>query len=472
MEPRSGRPGFGELAAGLDQVFGEHLHVRQHRHEVRVACPARHKMEMNVADDAGAGDPTEVPADVEPLRAEQLRQRAHALAREPMNLQGFGITELRELPDVPERRDHQVAGGVRKPVQQRERIPAAVDDETRLVLTLGGPAEDATLLLVGLLDVFEAPGRPELLHGRRLDREPRREHPWRMFRAAVLAVVPAVLVAGVSSAAGLQAVPTCFGERATIVGTAGNDALTGTAGRDVIVGIQGNDTIDGGEGNDSICAGDGDDVLVGGGGIDGLVGGLGNDRLNGGAGQVNAAIYLEAPGPIAADLAAGAVTGASGTDALVNINTVLGSRRADSLKGGPGPELLIGFGGNDAIVGRGGGDLLAGNAGDDRLAGGGGLDAADYSGAIRPIRVNLTRGVAFGDGRDRLREIEGALGGSRADTLIGDRQANELFGGAGNDTIEGRAGRDSLDGGRGRDRLNGGAGRDRCRAGEILERCP
>ena len=33
-------------------------------------------------------------------------------------------------------------------------------------------------------------------------------------------------------------------------------------------------------------------------GSDGLVGGLGNDRLDGGAGELNIAVYVEAPGAV------------------------------------------------------------------------------------------------------------------------------------------------------------------------------
>src|SRR5215211_6980429 len=273
-----------------------------------------------------------------------------------------------------------------------------------------------------------------------------------MVRRAFLAVVLAVLVAGVSNAAGQQPAATCLDTRATIVGTPGNDSLVGTGGQDVIDAMQGNDTVDGGLGDDLICAGDGDDVVLGNDGADGLVGGLGNDRLDGGAGELNIAVYFEAPGAVAVDLTAGSVTGASGSDSLVNINAVVGSRRADTLKGGTG--------------------LLSGSGGDDRLTGGAGVDIADYSSLRGRVRVNLTTGRAFGEGRDRLREVEGVVGGVRGDKLIGDRQRNLLFGADGNDTIEGRAGRDDLNGGRGRDRLNGGAGRDRCRAGEFMERCP
>ena len=189
------------------------------------------------------------------------------------------------------------------------------------------------------------------------------------------------------------------------------------------------------------------------------------------ASSTSRCISRQRPGAVAADLAAGTVTGASGADSLVNVNAVVGSRRADTLKGGTGDDLLVGLGGNDVLAGRGGGDILSGSGGNDRVTGGGGVDIADFSSAPRRLRVNLTTGRAFGEGRDRLRDTEGVIGGVRGDELIGDRQRNLLFGGGGNDTIEGRAGRDELDGGRGRDRVNGGAGRDRCR-GEIKERCP
>jgi PKD repeat protein len=77
----------------------------------------------------------------------------------------------------------------------------------------------------------------------------------------------------------------CGGLAATIVGTAGPDALSGTAGRDVIHGLGGNDTINGLGGNDVICGGAGADVLRGGAGNDRLLGNAGNDRLLGGRGR-------------------------------------------------------------------------------------------------------------------------------------------------------------------------------------------
>jgi sugar lactone lactonase YvrE len=76
----------------------------------------------------------------------------------------------------------------------------------------------------------------------------------------------------------------CGGLQATIVGTAGPDALVGTAGADVIHGLSGNDTITGLGSADVICGGAGNDTLRGGGGADRLLGGSGRDRLFGDAG--------------------------------------------------------------------------------------------------------------------------------------------------------------------------------------------
>ena len=106
--------------------------------------------------------------------------------------------------------------------------------------------------------------------------------------------------------------PTCAGQTATVIGTAGNDTLTGTDKKDVFVGLGGDDTILGLGGDDLVCAaagndtvkgaagndeirlgggndigkgGDGNDELRGGGGDDGLKGGRGADTLRGGGGS-------------------------------------------------------------------------------------------------------------------------------------------------------------------------------------------
>src|SRR4051794_9738032 len=62
--------------------------------------------------------------------------------------------------------DHQMPVRVGELVEDHERVPAAVDDQVRLVIFLGRlGAEDASLLCVlrGVLHVREAPGRPDPL---------------------------------------------------------------------------------------------------------------------------------------------------------------------------------------------------------------------------------------------------------------------------------------------------------------------
>lgn len=81
------------------------------------------------------------------------------------------------------------------------------------------------------------------------------------------------------------AVPTCHGQEATIVGTAGKDVLRGTQGRDVIVGLGGDDVIDGRGGDDLVCGGPGNDVIQGGYGDDRVYGQSGSDVINGGPGD-------------------------------------------------------------------------------------------------------------------------------------------------------------------------------------------
>jgi murein tripeptide amidase MpaA len=76
----------------------------------------------------------------------------------------------------------------------------------------------------------------------------------------------------------------CKGQVATIVGTAGREALRGTGRNDVIAARAGDDRVRTGAGRDLVCAGGGRDRIRGGSGKDKLHGNGGRDRLAGGAG--------------------------------------------------------------------------------------------------------------------------------------------------------------------------------------------
>jgi Ca2+-binding RTX toxin-like protein len=107
---------------------------------------------------------------------------------------------------------------------------------------------------------------------------------------------------------------------------------------------------------------------------------------------------------------------------------------ADSMTGGDGQEVLVGFTGNDTINGGGGHDELSGSDGNDLLNGDGGNDYLDG-----------------GTGNDSLN------GGSGNDDLYGGAGNDSLNGGIGNDYIDGEAGSDLLIGGEGDDTFWGGS---------------
>ena len=111
----------------------------------------------------------------------------------------------------------------------------------------------------------------------------------------------------------------------------------------------------------------GDDQLFGGSGSDRLDGGLGDDLLNGGTGSTDTATYAQSPGPVTVHLLAGTVTGAYGSDTLVDIERIIGSDFDDVLVGGTGSERLEGGPGDDWLEGGGGPNTLSGGTGNDTL---------------------------------------------------------------------------------------------------------
>ena len=60
-------------------------------------------------------------------------------------------------------------------------------------------------------------------------------------------------------------------------------------------------------------------------------------------------LYSSATGPVSVDLTAGIASGAWGNDTITGIENVTGSDFADTLKGGPGPNVLNGGKGKDTI---------------------------------------------------------------------------------------------------------------------------
>jgi Ca2+-binding RTX toxin-like protein len=123
---------------------------------------------------------------------------------------------------------------------------------------------------------------------------------------------------------------------------------------------------------------------------------------------------------------------------------------ADYVDGGLGNDNLFGESGADTLLGGEGNDALDGGADNDVLNGGNGIDTAVFSSGAA-VTVNLTTGVAIGQGIDTLINIERVVGSSLDDTITGNALANRLEGGAGNDLFFATTGADEILGGAGID---------------------
>ncbi|MGE5226638.1 MAG: hypothetical protein ACM3OO_07165 [Planctomycetaceae bacterium] len=111
-----------------------------------------------------------------------------------------------------------------------------------------------------------------------------------------------------------------------------------------------------------------------------------------------------------------------------------------------GTGLVIGTPGTDVLCGRAGDDVIEPIGGDDLVVGGPGVDIVAYPRATVPVKVNLaTRRAWIGGGRADLLSVEGAIGGRKADVLLGSKGPNLLGGLGGDDRIDGGGGADTAD---------------------------
>ncbi len=150
------------------------------------------------------------------------------------------------------------------------------------------------------------------------------------------------------------------------------DEVDGGAGRDLLTGGRGADVVRGGSGRDQLSGGRGSDVLAGGEHGDTLLGDRGTDAFLGGPGR-DWVSFASAPRSLHVSLLHGTSTG-WGTDRLVSIENVQGSRWDDALVGDERRNTLDGWLGSDLVRGKGDDDRVFGSLGPDILGGGRGAD--------------------------------------------------------------------------------------------------
>jgi Ca2+-binding RTX toxin-like protein len=257
-----------------------------------------------------------------------------------------------------------------------------------------------------------------------------------------------------SGDAGIDTVTYASAGSAVVVNLAlGTSQQTGGAGADTLSGFENlvgssyADTLTGSSYNNHLDGAGGDDLLIGGAGADTFFGGSGIDTVS----------YAASRYGIIIDLGSNTASGGEATgDTFNSIESIIGTRAADSITGEDGNNTLAGGLGNDVLSGAGGNDVLIGGAGADTLIGGNGTDTASYQTSKAGVSVNLSLGTALGgDARgDILIGIESMVGSNAIDTLIGNDGDNELTGLAGNDILIGGDGADRLDGGLGVDTVS------------------
>jgi len=227
-----------------------------------------------------------------------------------------------------------------------------------------------------------------------------------------------------------------------------NETLTGGAGNDTLKGGGGFDQFDGGTGNDVYILDDQDELA-------GILDADGTDTVileSTSAGTITLNPLIE--NLVLQGAVANALVGNTADNAITGnaaANNISGLDGADSLSGGAGADTLDGGAGNDTLLG---------GAGADTLKGGADIDWASYADSAAPVIVNLSAATHFGvaAGRanvggvlDVLVDVENALGGSGADSLVAGAGGSVLDGGAGGDVLRGGAGADTLVGGSGND---------------------
>ena len=228
------------------------------------------------------------------------------------------------------------------------------------------------------------------------------------------------------------AAPTCNGQTATvyvdsgvIVGGPNNGSpYTGTLTANtasVIVGTNGDDTIIGSGLSDTICPGDGNDTIDG---------GTGTDKIAFSTNSDTSGITISITGSNS-----GSIATSTGTSTFT---------RAESFVGTPYDDTFI-LGASGSLTGT--------------LDGADGVDTTDYSARTNAVSLNMVT-KAFTSIAGTVTNIENAIGGSGADTIIGNSADNTLTGNAGNDIIFGQDGADTINGGAGKDIIIGGKGAD------------
>ncbi len=153
--------------------------------------------------------------------------------------------------------------------------------------------------------------------------------------------------------------------------------------------------------------------------------------------------------PATESLPAGdATNNAGGTASQAQASTTppAAQTQGQLLSGTAGDDSISAGLGDDTLAGGDGDDTLVSGVGNDSMDGGNGFDFASFESSPSGVNANLSTGVSTnGADSDTLVAVEGLIGSTFNDTLVGDAGANIFFGLGGADSIDGGGGVDTVD---------------------------
>ncbi len=165
---------------------------------------------------------------------------------------------------------------------------------------------------------------------------------------------------------------------------------------------------------------------------------LGPETILGGATGTNTLSYIDATAAVNVNLATGMASG-FGRQTISNIQYLVGSAFNDTLIGATATLSLAAGGANSNVTfdpgGGGSSTRLESITGSTY-----GVNTLTYLTSASGVNVNLSTGLATGDGVQALTNIEIVLGSTHADTLIGTTTTLALQGMGGNDFFDGGGG--------------------------------
>jgi hypothetical protein len=126
-----------QLGIGLVQPFRYDSHLGNHRHEVGIAAPSGHDMNVHVGIDARACHLAYIGSYVKALGTESVFQDPNAKFHESHHRSTFFVREVFQAGDVPIRDYHEVTVAVGISIEHDHPIFSTVEEVILPVLTLG-----------------------------------------------------------------------------------------------------------------------------------------------------------------------------------------------------------------------------------------------------------------------------------------------------------------------------------------------